>query len=160
MTLRQALGGDAQKLHELIDQFLDGENSLIVLFDGRRAISYGEGFGLSGCQLELVTIEMERALRAMAGTEPIKRRDRRTRLEQVGGPDDRAANGNRRIAPGPVLRLAGTDAAADCSRTRRPSRTGQGSVGERHASNKYNDVSGEPAVQAVGGASRRRAPTA
>ena len=60
MTLRQRLGGDAHRIHELVDQLLDGEDSLIVLMDGRRAVSYGEGFGLSPCQLELVTIEIER----------------------------------------------------------------------------------------------------
>ena len=62
MTLRQALGGDARRIHELVDELLDGEDSLIVLIDGRRAISFAEGFGLSPCQLELVAIEIERAV--------------------------------------------------------------------------------------------------
>jgi len=62
MTLRQALGGDADKVHEVVDQLLDGEDSLVLLIDGQRAISYAEGFGLSPCQLELLTIELERAV--------------------------------------------------------------------------------------------------
>ena len=68
MTLRQALGSDTRRIHELVDELLDGEDSLIVLIDGRRAISFVEGFGLSPCQLELVTVEIERAVRAVGGT--------------------------------------------------------------------------------------------
>ena len=64
MTLRQALGGDARWIHELVDELLDREDSLIVLIDGRRAISFAQGFGLSACQLEFVTVEIERELRA------------------------------------------------------------------------------------------------
>jgi hypothetical protein len=141
MTLRQRLGGDAHRIHELVDRLLDGEDSLIVLMDGRRAVSYGEGFGLSPCQLELVTIEIERALRAAGGTAAIKSTERRRRseqiestgerariLERVGGDDvgygggladggsargwsDRVADGNRGIAPRPLLRLASTCSA-------------------------------------------------
>lgn len=70
MTLREALGGDAGRIHELVDQLLDSEDSLIVLIDRQRAVSYAEGFGLSPCQLELITIEMEQAVRAVAGTTP------------------------------------------------------------------------------------------
>ena len=40
MTLRQALGGDARRIHELVDKLLDGEDSVIVLIDGRRAVSF------------------------------------------------------------------------------------------------------------------------
>ena len=90
MTLRQRLGGDAHRIHELVDRLLDGEDSLIVLMDGRRAVSYGEGFGLSPCQLELVTIEIERALRAVGGTAAIKSTERRRRSEQVEVTGDRA----------------------------------------------------------------------
>ena len=65
MTLRQALGGDAARVHELVDQLLDREDGLIVLRDGRRTISYAQGFGLSPCQLELVIVEIERAVRTV-----------------------------------------------------------------------------------------------
>jgi hypothetical protein len=67
VTLRQTLGGDARRLHELVDRMLDREDGLIVLIDGRRAISFAAGFGLSPCQLELVTSEIERAVRMVGG---------------------------------------------------------------------------------------------
>lgn len=63
MTIRQALGGDARRVHEAVDRLLDSEDGLIMLIDGQRAISYGGGLGLSPCQLELVAIEIERAVR-------------------------------------------------------------------------------------------------
>jgi hypothetical protein len=89
MTLRQALGGDARRIHELVDELLDREDSLIVLFDGRRAITFAQGFGLSACQLEFVTVEIERELRAIAGTGPFKRRGKRARREKVDRPGNR-----------------------------------------------------------------------
>jgi hypothetical protein len=143
VTLRQALGGDARRIHELVDELLDGEDSLIVLIDGRRAISFAEGFGLSPCQLELVAIEIERAVRALGGTKRIKRRERRTHSEKVDGSSNRArvrehlgrdgcrrygglvdrgsasgrpgdiADGNRGVPSGPVLRLAGKAATSN-----------------------------------------------
>ena len=64
MTLRQALGPDARRLHELVDELLDSENGLIVLMDDARAMSFAAGFACSPCQLELVTVEIERVLRA------------------------------------------------------------------------------------------------
>jgi hypothetical protein len=33
VTLRQALGGDAARLHELLDELLDREDVVILLFD-------------------------------------------------------------------------------------------------------------------------------
>jgi hypothetical protein len=45
VTLRQTLGGDARRIHELVDELLDGEDRLIVLIDERRAVSFVEGFG-------------------------------------------------------------------------------------------------------------------
>lgn len=67
MTLRQALGGDAGRVHDLVDRLLDSEDGVIVLIDGRRAISYASGLGLSACQLELVSAEIERAVRRAGG---------------------------------------------------------------------------------------------
>jgi hypothetical protein len=63
MTLRQALGGDARRVHELVDQLLDSEDALVMLIDGKRAISYAEGFGLSA-----------RPPKRSAGTPPMWRR--------------------------------------------------------------------------------------
>jgi len=88
MTLRQALGDDAHKIQEVVDQLLDGEDSLILLIDGQRAISYAEGFGLSPCQLELVTTELERAVRAVVGR-AIKRKERSRTNESVESSDNR-----------------------------------------------------------------------
>ena len=68
-----------------VDTMLDSEDSLIVMIDGGRAISLADGFGLSPCQLELVTIEIERAVRAVAGTKRFKKTERRTSSEHVNG---------------------------------------------------------------------------
>lgn len=43
MTLREAHGGGTRRVHEPVDQLLDREDTLIVLLDERRAISYGQG---------------------------------------------------------------------------------------------------------------------
>jgi hypothetical protein len=67
MSLRKMLYGDARRVHEQMDAMLDSEDSLIVLMDGTRAISYAHGFGVSPCQLELLTVEIERAVRAVGG---------------------------------------------------------------------------------------------
>ena len=64
MTLRQALGGDVQRLHDVLEELLDREDVVILLFDGDRAINYGGGFGLSPSQHELMALEIERMVRA------------------------------------------------------------------------------------------------
>jgi hypothetical protein len=51
VTLRHALADDARRIHDLVDELLDGEDGLIVLIDGRRVIIFAEGFGLSPCSL-------------------------------------------------------------------------------------------------------------
>ena len=117
MTLREALGGDARRIHELVDQLLDSEDSLIVLIDGRRAVSYGEGFGLSPCQIELITIDMERTVRAVAGHPPLETSGRRTHedLNDVGD-GTRAREYLRTVGGGhlgAVPRLARKAAASD-----------------------------------------------
>lgn len=77
MTLRQALGGDAQVVHDLVDQLLDSEDALIVLVGGQRAVSFAGGFGLSPCQLELVSVDIERAVRKItAGQSTAKEKKR------------------------------------------------------------------------------------
>jgi hypothetical protein len=89
VTLREALGGDASRVHELVDRLLDREDSVIVLIDGRRVISYAGEFGLSPCQLELVTNDIERAVSAL-GMRRIRRRARLRRQTQAEreGPQD------------------------------------------------------------------------
>lgn len=67
MTLRKALGADERRVHQHIDDLLDREDGLIVLFDGDRMVSYSQGFGVSPCQLELLTAEIERSVRSVIG---------------------------------------------------------------------------------------------
>jgi rhodanese-related sulfurtransferase len=83
MSLRKMLGADAARVHEQVDAFLDSEDGMILLVDGSRAISYTRGFGISPCQMELLTLEIERAIRHVGGT-PINtnRRNRRHYGEQ------------------------------------------------------------------------------
>ena len=68
MTLRQALGGDARRLHQLLDTLLDREDAVIVLFDGDRAVSYTNGFGLSPSQHEFLALEIEQTMRGAGAT--------------------------------------------------------------------------------------------
>ena len=68
MTLRQALGNSADRVHELVDQLLDSDDALIVLTDGRRATSFAAGFAMSPCQLELFTAQVEQAALDGRGT--------------------------------------------------------------------------------------------
>ena len=55
MTLRGMLGSDVQRFQKQIDDLLDREDGFIVLFDGSRLVSYAQGFGVSPCQLELLS---------------------------------------------------------------------------------------------------------
>ena len=64
MTLRQALNGDVERLHDLLEELLDTEDAVLLLVDGRRVVNYVNGFGLSPCQLELMAVEIERMVRA------------------------------------------------------------------------------------------------
>jgi hypothetical protein len=91
MTRRGALGGDVQRIQKQIDDLLAREDGLIVLFDGSRMVSYSQGFGVSPCQLELLTVEIERAIRNVVGGQPLtNRRNRRNR--------EKAKQGNNRSA--------------------------------------------------------------
>ena len=66
MTLRHTLGSHANRVHEQLDEVLDGEDGIIILVGPRQATSYCLGFGLSGCQLELLALQVERAIGAIA----------------------------------------------------------------------------------------------
>jgi hypothetical protein len=91
MTLRGVFGGDVQHIQEQIDDLLDREDGLIVLFDGSRMVSYSQGFGVSPCQLELLTVEIERAIRNVIGGQSLtNRRNRRNR--------EKGKQGNNRSA--------------------------------------------------------------
>ena len=75
MTRRQALGADAQRLHEVLDELLDREDAVIMLFDGNRAVNYIGGFGLSPSQHELMALDIERVVRASGATESATARE-------------------------------------------------------------------------------------
>ena len=64
MSLRKVLGADVERVHEQVDALLDSEDAMIVLVDGSRAINYAQGFGISSSQLELLALEIERAVRS------------------------------------------------------------------------------------------------
>jgi len=54
-------------LRDVLGTLPDTEDAMIVLVDDARAISYAHGFGLSPSQLELLALEVERAVRRVAG---------------------------------------------------------------------------------------------
>jgi hypothetical protein len=72
VTLRQALAGDTQRLHDVLDELLDREDAVILLFDGDRAVNYIGGFGLSPSQHELLALEIERVVRAAGATTVVR----------------------------------------------------------------------------------------
>jgi hypothetical protein len=72
VTLRQRLGADVQRIHELVDDLLDSEDAIIILADGHRAIHYARGFGLSACHHELLAVEIDRAIRALTRAEAVE----------------------------------------------------------------------------------------
>jgi hypothetical protein len=82
MSLRTMLGADTDRVHEQVDALLDSEDGMIVLIDGSRAISYAHGFGISPCQLELLMIEIEKAVRKVGGPPINNRRKRRNYREE------------------------------------------------------------------------------
>jgi hypothetical protein len=143
VTLRQALGGDTERLHELLEELLDTEDVVVLLFDGDRAVNYSNGFGLSPSQHELMALAIERIVRAAGATRPTGRgkgnrrekghdsgSDARIR-ERLGGAEGRpdgsvvdgrrpsgrsgdAIHSDRGLVPRPVLQLART-LDASCS---------------------------------------------
>jgi hypothetical protein len=74
VTLRQTMGDAAHRIHDLVEELLDREDSLIVLIDGGRTISYGAGFGLSPCQQELASIDIERTVRELGAARTTNKR--------------------------------------------------------------------------------------
>ena len=108
MTLRESLGGDAQRIHELVDALLDREDGILALFDGGRVVSFAQGFGVSASQLELLSVELERAFRNVIGTPPVNGANRRRNHDRnQGNRIGDGVNGNGRSPADGVLRLAG-----------------------------------------------------
>ena len=82
MTLRNVRGGDVQDVFREVDDLLDSDDALIVLFDGHRMVSYTHGFAASPSQLELLSVEIERSVRNAVGAQSTtKKGDRRKREE-------------------------------------------------------------------------------
>jgi hypothetical protein len=101
MTPREALGGDVHRVHAQVDALLNQDDVLLVLFDGDRMVSYMQGFGLSPCQLELLSVDLEREVRGVIG--PTTRRKERSSREK-SEKDDSGSRG-----AGPSQRLGGDD---------------------------------------------------
>jgi hypothetical protein len=89
MTLRKILDGDVQHVHKQVDTLLDSENGLMLLFDGRRMVSYTHGFGMSGSQLEMLIVEIERSVRNAVGGGFATTRRGRTNREKSKEDDGR-----------------------------------------------------------------------
>ena len=107
MTLRESLGGDVQRIHDLVDALLDREDGILALFDGARVVSFAQGFGVSASQLELLSVELERAHRNAVGTPPTSgTKRRRTHEGNQGSLRTDRVNGHGRSPAGGVLRLA------------------------------------------------------
>ena len=131
MSLRTTLGADAGQVHQQVDALLEREDAMIVLIDGSRAISYATGFGISPSQLELLALEIERAVRRVAG--PASEAGAATRtstgMENSHGTGARGGDGARRrpARPEPAGHRAGDEArvsgqarsSLDGARTRR-----------------------------------------
>jgi hypothetical protein len=139
VSLRQLLGQDARRVHEQVDALLDSDDAIIVLFDGQRAVNYAAGFALSGSQLELLAVDIERLARGATGAQARRKgkneRDKDTSVGRGGGqhggsrqrmPRSRMADtrsegdrfgdhsaGTDRIGTGRVLRMATQVAAAN-----------------------------------------------
>lgn len=107
MTLRESLGGDVQRIYGRVEALLDSEDAVLVLCDGGRVVTYAEGFGVSASQLELLGVELERALHNVVGRRTAhgarKRRSHESdqRVQHADG-----VSGDIRGRHGRVLRLA------------------------------------------------------
>jgi hypothetical protein len=93
MTLRESLGGDVKRVHEQVDALLGSEDGLLVLFDGDRMVSYMQGFGVSPCQLELLSLELERSVRDVGGHSKNRRHRRNRENSFEAGDRGRAGRG-------------------------------------------------------------------
>lgn len=105
MTLREALGGDVERIYEQVEALLDREDGVLALFDGGRVVTYAQGFSASASQLEFLGVELERALHNVVGRRASKKgREHRERNE-----GDRRGRNNDRDRHGTahgVLQLA------------------------------------------------------
>ena len=66
MTFKEALGDDTE-LRQRLDQLLASEDAVVILADRRGITTYAHGFGVSGCQLELLGHDVDAAIRLVGG---------------------------------------------------------------------------------------------
>ena len=59
-----------ERVHQQVDEVLHSPDHVVVLLDGKRAITYAHGFGLSACQLEMLAAEVERRIRHVVAAPP------------------------------------------------------------------------------------------
>jgi hypothetical protein len=86
MTIREVLGADVNRVYEQVDDLLDREDGLLMFFDGDRMVSYTQGFGVSPSQFELLSVELEQAVRGVVGAQRTTRsKERRSRETQDDG---------------------------------------------------------------------------
>jgi hypothetical protein len=96
MTLRESLGPDVTRVYEQVDAVLNSEDGIVMLFDGDRMVSYTQGFGVSPCQLELLSVHLDRSVRNVVGGQSTsRRRQRRHREHNVEAGDRGRAAGRR-----------------------------------------------------------------
>jgi hypothetical protein len=105
MTLREALGGDVQRIYDHVDALLDREDGMVALFDGSRVLTYAHGFGASASQLELLGVELERALHNVVGARPARKERRNHERDQRTQRDRHDSGDGHRRARG-LLQLA------------------------------------------------------
>ena len=107
MTLRESLGGDVQRIHKLVDALLDREDGILALFDGARVVSFAQGFGVSASQLELLSVELERAFRNVVGGQSTNSAaERRNRERNQGSRSSDRVDGGIGNPVHDVLRMA------------------------------------------------------
>ena len=108
MTLRESLGRDVRRIYDQVEALLDREDGVVALFDGNRVLTYSAGFAVSASQLELLGVELERALRSVLGRPGPVIRKRRKRDVHQGDRTRRRVDRDDDGAAGRVLRLART----------------------------------------------------
>jgi hypothetical protein len=107
MTLREMLGDDVGWIHEQVDALLDREDAILALFNGDRVVTYALGFGASASQLELLSVDLERALNNLVGRRPTNaKRKRRHRERNQSSRSGDGVNGDSYGPVNRVLRLA------------------------------------------------------
>jgi hypothetical protein len=94
--LREALGGGAARVHDVVDDLLDREDVVILLFDGDRLVNYSNGFGLSPSQHELMALDVERTLRSARAAEGARASGTAPRVEASPGGRVREHRGGAR----------------------------------------------------------------